>query len=202
MVTNKTWVSPTQSRALTQTEMENNAYIIGWLFIRVYRWTPNAVAGMLGNMQAESSINPNRWQNDKEPKREDYESDEEYEEAVSKTGYGLVQWTPYTKYSNWAGGSWRGNGDKECERIEYEKKNGFQWIATGTYNFTLDAYTEMLNTPEYMADAFLKNYERPQNPNQPIRGEYARTWYNFLIQYVQPKLWYWYKKIRDRSFRK
>lgn len=195
MVIQKKWIAPEKSRALSISEMENNAYIIGMYFTRheVRYWTPNAVAGMLGNMQAESTINPARWQGDKEP---------ETEEEVKETGYGLVQWTPYTKYADWAGSGWRGDGYKQCERIHYERMNNLQWVATSLYNFSFTEYIMMRGTPEYMADAFLKNYERPENPNQPIRGIYAKYWFDYIIKYVMPKIWIWNRKeIRKKWYR-
>lgn len=187
MVIRKEWIAPEKSRALSISEMENNAYIIGMYFTRheVGHWTPNAVAGMLGNMQAESTINPARWQGDKEP---------ETEEEITETGYGLVQWTPYTKYADWAGSGWKGNGYKQCERIHYERMNNLQWVASSLYDFSFTEYIMMREAPEYMADAFLKNYERPENPNQPIRGEYAKYWYDYIIKYVMPKIWIWNRK--------
>lgn len=51
------WIS--RSGALTRAEMENNADIV----IAYYRGlgiNENTIAGILGNMQAESSINPER----------------------------------------------------------------------------------------------------------------------------------------------
>lgn len=51
------WIS--RSGALTQTEMENNADIV-ISFYRSLGINDNTIAGILGNMQAESSINPER----------------------------------------------------------------------------------------------------------------------------------------------
>lgn len=48
-------------------------------------WTNGAVTGMLGNIQAESGLNPWRWQNDK------------YDPSL-KMGYGLFGYTPASKY--------------------------------------------------------------------------------------------------------
>ena len=51
------WIS--RNSALTQAEMENNANIV----IAYYRGlgiNDNTIAGILGNMQAESTINPER----------------------------------------------------------------------------------------------------------------------------------------------
>lgn len=45
------------SNALNMSQMEINATYI-WSALSAQGWTLNAVAGMLGNMQSESSINP------------------------------------------------------------------------------------------------------------------------------------------------
>lgn len=177
---------PEKSRALTNKEMELNALAVG-IILRHDRWTAQAVAGVLGNMQAESTINPGRW-----------EDDDEDSDLEERGGYGLVQWTPYTKYSDWAGSGWERNGKKEVERIIYEKNNGLQWIATSKYNFSFKEFTRMTATPEYMADAFLKNYERPENTDQPARGQYARKWYKYIKKYLYPNLYYYYM-FRERQ---
>jgi hypothetical protein len=98
---------------LTQEEMQNNAVLL-WSYFKAQGWTLNAVAAMLGNMQSESTINPGIW--------------EGLDPFVG--GYGLVQWTPYTKYSDWAGSGWEDNGPKECGRIVWELENGVQWYPT------------------------------------------------------------------------
>ena len=46
---------------LTTAQMAGNAqYIADYLIAR--DWTQNAIAGMLGNMQRESNINPGLWE--------------------------------------------------------------------------------------------------------------------------------------------
>ena len=52
------------SNALSLEQMKINATYI-WNSLSQKGWTKNAVAGMLGNMQSESSINPGRWQSDR-----------------------------------------------------------------------------------------------------------------------------------------
>lgn len=47
------------SNTLTQSQMEINATYI-WAYLQNEGWTLNAVAGMLGNMQSESAINPRK----------------------------------------------------------------------------------------------------------------------------------------------
>lgn len=149
---------------LTQAEMEGNAQEV-WTFFRSRGWSENATAAMLGNMQSESGINPGIWEN-----------------LTSYTGgYGLTQWTPYTKYSQYAGGGWQNNGEAQCQRIAYEAENGMQWfrnpaapIVNPPISFAefttsnLDVYT--------LANYFLWFYEHPANPNQPNRGTQAAAW--------------------------
>lgn len=109
------------SNTLTRSQMELNATYI-WNYLGNQGWTMNAVAGMLGNMQSESAINPGRWQSDIV-----MPSDPTY------AGYGLVQWTPYTKYTNWIvnqGFSDPSEMDANIFRILYEVANNLQWIAT------------------------------------------------------------------------
>ena len=155
------WI--TGNRYLSQSEMEHNALILADFF-RNQGWTDNAIAGMLGNMQTESSINPGIWQSLK----------------PYSGGYGLVQWTPYTNYSDWAGEGWEDNGDKECERIIYELENGLQYYQTAKYPISFREFSTSTFSPEYLAQAFLFNYERPANKNQPQRSTQARAWYEFI----------------------
>lgn len=75
------------NKYLTQGEMESNAKEI-YIYLSDKGWTINAISGLLGNMQRESTINPGLWQSLKE--------------GNYSGGYGLVQWTPATKYTNWA----------------------------------------------------------------------------------------------------
>lgn len=176
------WISG--NRFLTKPEMQHNAIIFSQMFM-AYGASVEAISGMLGNIQAESTVNPGIW--------EDLDD-------VKKGGYGLVQWTPYTKYSNWAGSDWQDNGDKEVKRIFFEIENDIQWIATDTYDFSFQVFIKMKNSPEYMADAFLKNYERPEITEQPIRGKYARDWYPFVQKIIHPFFYYIAKQKHRRIF--
>ena len=121
-----------------------------------------------GNMQSESSINPGRWQSDVVAP-----SDPTY------AGYGLVQWTPYTKYTNWVVGD-PSTIDNNISRIIYEVENNVQWIATTEYNYSFREFTQSTDRAFNLGMAFLANYERPLEPDQPIRGTQAEYWYQFL----------------------
>src|SRR5699024_8041502 len=98
---------------LSQSEMDNNAQIIA-SYLTNKGWTKVAISGMLGNMQAESTINPGIWQS---------------LSANPNLGYGLVQWTPSTKWSAWAAqhGYAMDDGNGQLERILYEVANNLQW---------------------------------------------------------------------------
>ena len=56
-----------------------------------------------------------------------------------------------------------------------------QWWETSSYNFTFESFTKSTQTPEYLASAFLCNYERPASfDTENTRRSQARTWYNTL----------------------
>ena len=151
------------SDALAQSQMELNATYI-YHSLTASGWSANAIAAMLGNMQSESTINPGRWEGNN---------------VGSGPGYGLVQWTPYTNYTNWVTGD-PSTMDNNLARIDYEVANGLQWISTSAYPMSFSDFKTSHRDPYYLAMAFLKNYERPANPNQPVRGEQARAWYEFI----------------------
>lgn len=157
----------TGNRFLTATEMfVNGDYVCDYLSAR--GWSLNAICGMLGNMQVESTVNPGIWQN--------------LDEGNTAVGYGLVQWTPASKYLNWCAS----NGldpthmDTALDRLEYERKNGLQYYKTTAYNLTFTQFKTSKESPEYLAQAFMRNYERPANQNTTVRGTNALMWWERL----------------------
>lgn len=159
---------------LSQSQMEQNATYL-WGFLNARGWTLNAVSGMLGNMQTESTINPGIWQglNPSHPQ---------------PWGFGVVQWTPSTKYTDWCtdNGLLYTEMDSNLLRIIYEVENHLQWIQTDEYPITFSEFTTSEETPYYLAMAFLKNYERPGDQNQPWRGTQANEWYQYLSGIIPP----------------
>lgn len=155
------------NRWLTQEEMQTNARYI-WNYLGTRGWSINAVAGMLGNMQTESTINPGIW--------------EGLNEGATSRGFGLVQWTPATKYLNWCTENdlEPSEMDSALQRIEYELEKGLQYYPTDTYPETFAEFKVSTKDPYYLGMAFLANYERPAVSNQPKRGDQAVEWYEFL----------------------
>jgi hypothetical protein len=159
-----------ENRFLSLEEMTVNAqYILNYLLGS--GWTKNAICGMLGNMQSESTINPGIWQS--------------LDSGNMGGGYGLVQWTPASKYIDWA----NANGlvytemDSEIKRIIYEVENNIQWI-NGSMTFL--QFTQSTDTANNLAMMFITSYERPANPDQPNRGTQADYWYTNLTGGTNP----------------
>lgn len=154
------------NRYLSNSEMENNAYIF-YSIMSGKGWTLNAISGTLGNIEKESTINPGLWQNLTEN---------------PKLGFGLVQWTPSTNYTNWANsnGYRIDDGDYQCKWIDELTVSSGQWIVTTNYNMTFDEYKGSSLSPDYLASAFLKNFERAGVEVESERRECAIKWYNFL----------------------
>ena len=160
-----------ESEPLTLEEMQVNALYL-YNVLSGAGWTINSISAMLGNMQAESTINPGRWQN----------------EDVDNTdiGYSLVQWTPASKYIGWCNSQGLADPsemDSAIARILFEVENNIQWIGTEDYNFTFSTFTKSSDDVGMLAKAFLLNYERPADQSkrvQDYRTQLATAWYEFL----------------------
>jgi hypothetical protein len=160
----------TQSEPLTESEQKVNAKYI-FSFLTDKGWSINSISALLGNMQAESSINPGRWQSDR----------------VNKgPAYGLVQWDPFSKYTDWCTSENRSDPsemDNNLDRIIYELNNKIQWYATPNYNFSFKTFSTSTKDVSYLAKSFVKNYERPADQSSSVlnyRGSLAVNWYNYL----------------------
>ena len=160
-----TWIS--SNAALTQAQMENNATIICNLLIR-QGWSPEAIAALLGNMQQESTINPGVWEN--------------FDSSDPNNGFGLVQWTPSTNYTDWAAlNGWANDdGDGQMTWILTETVNSGQWIPTVDYPMSWADWTTSTDTPANLALAFLANFERGDPNSASIRAGYANAWYTWM----------------------
>ena len=177
---------------LSQDESEHNASM-AMSQLRQNGFTIYAAAGIVGNMWAESLMNPGQWQGD----------------TPFSGGYGLVQWTPYTLYSDWAVTDWESNGPKEIERILYEKANGLEFYPSTTYpqwrwtNFSRMEPAEGLSqieTVNLAASVFLYNYMRPSDPagSEANRRYHARYVYEHCPGSALPPwlLLWWNNKNR------
>lgn len=154
-----------KNSVLTDSEMLDNAIYVKDYFTKK-GWSLNAICALLANMQAESRVNPGAYQNYK---------------VNNSQGFGLVQWTPATKYTSWCYENKLGDSIKtQCNRIQWELENGKQYYKTNSYPLTFTEFSQSKATPSYLSYVFLNNYERPANINQPIRKSYAEKWYSLF----------------------
>ena len=132
---------------LTEAQMQGNALEV-WKYFSGKGWTLNAIGGILGNMEKESNINPGLWQSLKE--------------GNYSGGYGLVQWTPATNYTDWANSNEYDITDPNGQLywIDALSASKGQWISTSAYRMTWKQFKSSSESPEYLASAFLKNFER------------------------------------------
>lgn len=153
-----------------------------WPTLEGGKWTLNALAGMLGNMEIESHFDPALWENRSIPSNI----------YTAEKGFGLTQWTPGRKYIEWWDnnhtsmnlGSSYINGYAECMRINWERLNNAQWIKNE--NMSWDEFVKSTDTPERLSRVFCRNYERPGDPDYAQRASYARQWYDFLLENPGP----------------
>jgi len=143
------------------------------------------VAGLMGNLFAESGLKPNNLQNSYE-KSLGY-TDDTYTEAVDsnkyknfvndKAGYGLVQWTYWSRKQNllnFANQKKKSIGDLEMQLdfLMSELTNGYSSVLKDLKNAksVLDA-----------SNSVLKNFERPADQSTAVqnkRASYGQTYYD------------------------
>lgn len=189
------------SFSISLTEMEPNALYI-WQYLSAKGWSVNAVAGLLGNLQQESKMSPAIWESviDGSTINSDGTQDlnmvaigNYYTSHGRYPGYGLVQWTPYHKYTKWCRINrlpyW--DMDSQLSRIVWEAENGEQWIAKPRkgYDLTFNEFITSTRDAAWLAGAFAFCYERPgrstgtqaeQDALRAERGSNGEYWYNFL----------------------
>lgn len=173
------------NRSLTQSEMEENAVIIARM-LRASGWTLEAIAGALGNFEAECTLNPN-----------DPESSTGFptSSASRSHGFGLPQWTPwYNRYGAWCNANGiaisatdenpAGKITPQLAYLEYECVHGYNggktWYNNHGYSYTWTQYKMSTDSPETLAKAFYWQYERSGANDPTTRPAKARAWYTFL----------------------
>lgn len=178
-------------------EAYSNAVMIYQVFSSL-GFTLNAIAGILGNLEQESGYNPWQWEGNEIRTSTDYMN-----APSNRCGYGLFQYTPcydyigqsqamsYNTYApNFYDIAGRPeDGDAQCRFTNYHAPQG-QWFPSvifPEYNLTWAQFKASTQTPEFLAQAWCWEYERPatQYANIPRRTEAARYWYDTL-QNVDP----------------
>lgn len=142
-------------------------------------------AGLMGNLNAESALNPKNLQNSYE-KKLGY-TDDSYTAAVDNgsyknfvhdsAGYGLAQWTYWSRKQNmleFARAAGKSIGDLEMQ-LDFLFKE-----LTEGYKAVLNAL-KTAATVRAASDSVLLNYERPADQSEAVktkRAGYGQTYYN------------------------
>lgn len=156
-----------------------------WDFLLDKIKNPYGVAGLMGNLYAESGLKPANLQNSYVKKLG--MTDEEYTKAVDdgsytqddfvhdSAGYGLAQWTYWSRKKN----LWLYVKKSNASIGDLNAQLGFLWEELSQYT----AVTSVLFKAENVLDAsnaVLLKYERPRNQsveNQKKRAEYGELYY-------------------------
>ena len=176
-----------KSGALSQEEMENNADIVT-NYLRELAYSDETIAGILGNMQNESTINPARHE-------------------LGGQGYGLVQWTPQSvliQHASNMGISDYENGDNQLAVLNSEitanPSSNNEWYSSSGFispYYNSGATSDMVGitgvqfisnemgwTADKLAIMFMVAYERPTydpaDNHYKSRMEDALTWYEYI----------------------
>ena len=162
--------------ALTEAQKENNVNII-YAFFKNLGWNDLPIAAMLGNMELEGQMNPAQWEAGKTI------------EGVGQVGFGLCQWTPWTRIANFLGENWRTDYTGQLRRIEWEAVPGHegnviddgQWIPVASYEYyTFQQFAhDTTHSLEWLVACYEYSYERG-TPMIETRVQYAERWLAYI----------------------
>ena len=155
------------AKYFSTSQMQNNATEFYIYFIN-YGATLEAICGMLGNIQKESTLNPGIKQG-----------------SSISLGWGLIQWSPSTVLTNWCktyGYNWY-DGAAQCDRIKCEGEgtknaNGY-WLPTSDYSYSWSEFITLTDVAE-ATKAYLYERERAGIEELDLRLQYASEWYEFF----------------------
>lgn len=150
-----------------------------------------AAAGLMGNLHAESGLNPQNLQNTSNKKLN--LTDEEYTKKVDdgsytnfvrdSAGYGLAQWTYHSRKQNllnFAKSTGKSIGDLSMQL-------DFLWNELQAYKSVFNALRTAKSIRE-ASDAVLTGYEKPANQSESVkkqRAEYGEVYFDRYTKLVQ-----------------
>jgi hypothetical protein len=166
--------------------IQNDAFI--WQFFKAKGFNDYAVAGLMGNLKAESNLRPDNLQNSFESR---LGSDAEYVKKVDNgtyskskfandhAGFGLAQWTWHTR--------------KEA-LYDYAKKKGvsiadlnmqleYLWIELQRYTKTMNVLRNAKSVYE-ASTIVLTDFEKPANQGNSVRNQRAKFGNEFYNKFA------------------
>ena len=189
---NNYWIASDQY--LNQQHRDENAKLV-WDYLTALGWTPQSVAGILGNMDVESSMNPALIEG---RGYHTLPTNATVLAITTQTGVGLVQWTGTTptapagqKLASFAiryNKEWY-DGELQCFRLEREYDTDLQFDhgTVDGVSYDWQVYTTSTETPEQLAKVWQTLYERGGTDTQ-TRQEKARYYFNLYNRMPLPLL--------------
>lgn len=153
--------------ALTADEKYDNAILTYYALVHM-GFTDEAAAGVMGNIQAEGDFNPGQWEHG-------------FNMAPS-SGYGMFQYTPSTKYTDYAtimGVDINDPDQNGPSQVQWLDDHPSQWKASAA-GYSYDAYKQ-LTDERAAAIAWMLYWERPASTTpaqQRARANNASYWLN------------------------
>lgn len=201
IVYNNYWIST--DTYLTQAHRDINAQLVADYLYNL-GWTREAIAGILGNMDVESSVNPALIEG---TGYQQLITNQQCLLVPSNRGVGLVQWTGDTttppvgqKLASFAiryNKEWY-DGELQCFRLEREYQTNIQFdpgTVEGQY-WDWQIYVSSTASPELLAKVFQYQYERGGTDTQ-LRQQKARYYYDLIRQTIKP--WLYFKMSSKRK---
>ena len=158
-----------------------------WDFLKGKGLNDYAIAGIMGNLKAESALNPKNLQGSYEKKLG--VTDESYTAAVDngsyakfvtdKAGYGLAQWTYWSRKQNLLNFARSRNASIGDLTMQLE----FLWKELQGYKSVMATLKSAASILE-ASNAVLKGYERPANQGetaQKKRASYGQEYYDKFV---------------------
>ena len=153
------------------------------------------VAGLMGNLEAESNLRSNNLQNSFEKSDKLNMDDNEYTAAVDNgiyanfihdgAGYGLAQWT------HWSRKEWLYNYSQESKKSigDYEMQMEFLWKELSRDFKKVVNTLKTATSVREASDSVLLNFERPANQteeNQIARAKRGQKYYDMF--HIKPEI--------------
>lgn len=192
------WIASDQY--LNQQHRNENAKLI-WAYLTGLGWSETAVAGILGNMDVESTMNPALIEG---RGYHTLPNNNTVLAITTSTGVGLVQWTGTTttppvgqKLASFAiryNKNWY-DGELQCFRLEKECDEDIQFDhgTVDGVSYDWQAYISSTESPEQLAKVWQLLYERGGSDTQ-TRQEKARYYYRLCKRSILLLLWGYKKK--------
>lgn len=156
-----------------------------WSFFRGKGYTAEGTAGVMGNFQAESGLNPENvqdgfgWSDSDYTKQVDNGSYSKERFQSDQMGYGLAQWTWWElKRDLYDFAKQRGTS---IGNLDTQLNFAYNTIAT---TGSLESILKSTNDVSAASDAVLTQYERPAVYNYDTRRSYSYDFYNRYSGYT------------------